>query len=132
MIVIDASALSKYVLKEPGWSSIEKYLYEAYSLDFALIESANAIWKAYYMNLISEKDAIKKLEALKIIFSKVLTVIDSSKFIGDAFSFAIENRTPIYDMLYIALAKQQNLPLLTSDNKQARIARKYDIEVIEV
>lgn len=46
MIVIDASSLAKYLLKERNWLSIEKYIEQGfYSLDHILKEVANAIWK---------------------------------------------------------------------------------------
>lgn len=48
MIVIDASALSKYVLKEEGWEEVRRFVRERrplYSVDHVLKECFNAIWK---------------------------------------------------------------------------------------
>jgi len=46
VIVIDASAITKYVLKEEHWEQVRNYLTaEPCSLDLALAEVSNAIWK---------------------------------------------------------------------------------------
>ena len=44
--MVDASAPAKYLLREPGWRSVERYLAEGvYSVDHVVKEVANAIWK---------------------------------------------------------------------------------------
>ena len=48
MIVIDASALAKYLLREEGWTRVSRYVRERrplYTVDHALKECANAVWK---------------------------------------------------------------------------------------
>ena len=48
MIVVDASALAKYALREEGWEVVAGYLKGArplYSVDHLLKEVANALWK---------------------------------------------------------------------------------------
>ncbi|WP_252900442.1 hypothetical protein [Vulcanisaeta sp. JCM 14467] len=46
MIVIDASALTAFILKEPGWQSLSKYIMNSVSVDHIIKEVMNAIWKA--------------------------------------------------------------------------------------
>ena len=43
--IIDSSALTKYAAKERDWAKIEGYLASADSLELALIETSNALWK---------------------------------------------------------------------------------------
>jgi len=45
--VIDSSALTKYLLKEKGWKKI--YFSKECSLDLAMKEVANAIWKRVFL-----------------------------------------------------------------------------------
>ena len=46
MIVIDASSLAKYLLRERNWEVIENYLVKTtYSIDHILKEVSNTIWK---------------------------------------------------------------------------------------
>ncbi len=45
MIVVDASTLAKVLLQEEGWEEVELTTKTA-TLDHALIEVLNAVWKA--------------------------------------------------------------------------------------
>jgi len=51
VIVIDASALAKYILKEPKWEIIERYLveYNVYSIDLIMKEILNAVEDCCYI-----------------------------------------------------------------------------------
>ncbi len=52
MIVIDASALTKYVLHEEGWEAVSTYIKGAkplYSVDHFVKEVGNAIWRYSYL-----------------------------------------------------------------------------------
>jgi len=64
VIVIDASILAAYILKEPGWEKLEQFIVHAFSVELIIKEVANSIWKAYYRELISRGDAKKKFDAL--------------------------------------------------------------------
>ncbi len=131
MIVIDASTLSKYVLKEKGWDSIEEYLLLGHSLELVQLETTNAIWKNYYLNRISKDDAIKKFQALQLLCEDVLILQSSAEYLDEAFKFSVQEKVPIYDMLYIMLALEEKANLLTSDENQAKLAKKLKIKVIK-
>ncbi len=46
MYFIDASAIVMYVVCEPGWEKVRKFLSEgAVTLDLAIKEVANALWE---------------------------------------------------------------------------------------
>ena len=48
MIVIDASSLVKYVLKEENWDAVSVYLRGSLvSVDYIALEATNAVWKEY-------------------------------------------------------------------------------------
>jgi len=130
VIVIDASALSKYILKEPGWEDIPCYLKKGVSVDHVLKEVANSIWKAYSRGHIGLEDAEIKYSALRKIADKVIEVIDQEKLMDKAFKIALNNAITVYDALYVALAEEERLPLLTSDGKQADIAEKLGVKVV--
>lgn len=46
-MVVDASALVVFLLKEPGWRELGNHLVNAVSLDMVVKEATNIIWKAY-------------------------------------------------------------------------------------
>ncbi len=133
MIVVDASALAKYLLRESGWRRVEDYLRgDAYTLDHVMKEVANAIWKhAVLRHVISVELALELYHALKSLASDVLVVEDQDKYLDKAFRIAVSEKVTVYDALYIAQALDKG-SLLTADEKQARAARKLGVETVTV
>ena len=131
MIVIDASALAKYLLREQGWRSIEHYLEKGvYSVDHVVKEVANAIWKhAVLRGAINAAKALELYRVLKMLLVGDVVIIESQeKYIDEAMRIALENRITLYDALYIAQALSKG-SLLTSDEGQARVAEKLGVKV---
>jgi len=129
VIVIDASILSKYLLQEPNWEEVKSYLSNSHSLDFVYIETANAIWKDNLMNKKTNKDSLIKYKALKILVEDVLVIHETKYVMEESFKIAIQEKVPVYDILYIILSLTENMKLITADKNQARIAEKYKVEV---
>jgi len=61
VIVIDASILAAYILKEPKWKRLEIFIVSSCSVDLIVKEVANSIWKAFHRGLISKDNADKKI-----------------------------------------------------------------------
>jgi predicted nucleic acid-binding protein len=55
---------------------------------------------------------------------KNITLEPEVKYIDKAFNIALEKEISIYDALYIALAVDKKMPLLTLDRKQKNVASK--------
>ncbi|MEM0027605.1 MAG: type II toxin-antitoxin system VapC family toxin [Ignisphaera sp.] len=133
MIVIDASALAKYLLREEGWRVVESYLLQpVYSVDHVVKEVANAIWKhAVLHRYISNDMALAIFSQLKkLIDEKIIIIEPQERYIDKAFSIALDNSISVYDALYIAQALENRRELLTSDSRQANIANKLGIKTI--
>ena len=136
MIVIDASSLAKYIIKEEGWTGVEKYLVnnQVYTLDLAVKEILNVIWKysvifrALSLNIAMEKYAI----LMNLIKNKIVSIDDEKRYLKEAFNIALRMKLTIYDALYVAQAIKLNAQLLTSDKDQARVARNLGLRVIFV
>jgi len=131
VIVIDASSLSKYILKEENWVEIEKYLLkDLYSVSHIVKEVANSIWKhTVIFKRFSQEEHIAAYQVLnKIISEEIIRIEGQEKYIDKAMNIAIENMITVYDSLYIAQALEYG-ELLTSDEKQAEIAEKLGIKV---
>jgi len=130
VIVIDASALAKYIFKEEGWREVRKALEgEAVSVDHAVKEVANAIWKKCAVLKLEPVDvAYKRYQLLhKIVREGVVALESESKYLEEAIKIAIENEITVYDSLYIAQALELRAQLLTSDAKQAQVAERLSI-----
>lgn len=64
--VVDASVLIKVLLKKPGWEKIELGTDTA-TLDYALVEGMNAIWKAVKRSRITEENAKSLVTVLRLL-----------------------------------------------------------------
>jgi len=127
--VIDASSLAKYILREDNWEKLRKYLeYEVYSLNIALVEISNAIWKHNVLyNRISRKEAMVAFETVKIL--KDIVIFESfENYLDNAMEISNDNKIPVYDALYISQA-QKHGRIITSDKLQREVADKMGIEV---
>jgi len=72
-----------------------------------------------------EDVAIKVLSDL--VKHEAMLVVNQDKYLIEAFKISIRNKITIYDSLFIALAKLNNLELVTSDRKQYEIAMKEGV-----
>lgn len=130
MIVIDASSLAKYILREENWAVIERYLRESdlCSITLALAEVSNAIWKHHVLyRSISHEEAEIMFKTLEMIKEDVVIFEPFENYLSDAVKIAVEKSVPIYDALYLAQAKKYG-SLLTSDEKQLEVAKKIGID----
>jgi len=121
--VVDASSLAKVLLQEEGWEEVDLTDRTA-TLDHALIETLNAVWKAAIQGRLSEEDAMERVEALKLIGSGLL-VFKAQDYFKRSIEIALAEKVTVYDAVYIALAEQLGAELQTSDAKQFLAAKKY-------
>nr|WP_084742605.1 type II toxin-antitoxin system VapC family toxin [Sulfurisphaera tokodaii] len=125
---MDASVLAKFVTKEKGWEKITEILKDAETLDFALVEVSNVVWKKVVLTReLTEQDAIKAVTIIKEYLPQLLTLNKSVNLIERAMEISVKEKIPIYDSLYIALAERKGSKLVTGDKKQHEIAKKYVI-----
>jgi predicted nucleic acid-binding protein len=131
VIVVDSSALSKYFLKEEEWMEVKEHIERvSISLEMALKEACNALWKRVRRGEVEEEVALNMVKA--IAEWEILKMADQRELMEEAFKVAVREELPLYDSLFIALAKMRGLPLLTSDERQAESASSEGVEVIKV
>lgn len=135
MIVIDASTLAKFILREENWERVYEVLSkETISVDHVVKEVANAIWKYYSIYKACSLDvAVKRFQLLRKIIDEELVSLESElKYLDKAFEIAAQNDISVYDALYIAQAITRSIPLATSDKRQADIAEKIKVQVVYI
>lgn len=133
MIVIDASALAKYILREQGWRDVESRMVEGvHSLDLVVKEVANTIWRHSIKLKRIEGDVAKEVfnVLMMLIKEKVILLDSQDKYIEQAFDLSLSHDITIYDALYIAQAKHIEAKLLTSDRYQAEVAERVKVETL--
>jgi predicted nucleic acid-binding protein len=118
--------LVKIITKEPGWEKLEELLRGGETLDLALVEVSNAIWKkTVLLGMMKYEDSIIALNAVKELLPQLLVVHKSVDFLQRAMEISLKEKIPIYDSLYIALAEDKGEKLITGDKKQYDVAIKY-------
>jgi predicted nucleic acid-binding protein len=118
--------LVKIITKEPGWEKLEELLTGGETLDLALVEVSNAIWKkTVLLGMMKYEDSIIALKAVKELLPQLLVVHESVDFLQRAMEISLKEKIPIYDSLYIALAENKGEKLITGDKKQHDVAIKY-------
>jgi len=119
--VIDASALAKYVNREEGWERVEEHLLRGcVTLDLALKEVANSLWKRVKRGDLGGGKAVEVVRAL--LENRIVRISPEQPLLVEALELSIKTGLTIYDSVYIALARRLGTELITSDRKQAEKA----------
>jgi len=122
-IVADSSALAAVIMEEEGWEQIASILSEniVYSVDFAWTECTNVLWKAR---------APERVERLKKTMDLVDRFKSSADYVNNALEISLEENIPIYDAIFVELAREEAAGLITRDARQGKVARKWEVDVI--
>ena len=129
MRVADSSALVKYYVREPGWERVRKVVLEGViTLELAVIEVANALWKKVLRSEMSFDLAREIVEDLTI--RRALPLEPCKPYVAEALRIAVEHGITVYDALFIAFALKKGLELVTADSKQAEVAEKLSIKAL--
>lgn len=128
MKVIDSSALIKYVSKEQGWELIKPHLHDASTIDLAIKELGNALWKKILKDEILLKEAKEILSECRLS----IKIADQINYLGKSLEIATENKITFYDSLFIAMALEERIEIVTCDRRQAEVAAKTGVVVIQI
>ena len=66
----------------------------------------------------------------ELVNNGVITLKPQDEVIDEAFSIALKYGITVYDALYVAYANKNKAHLLTSDKRQAEVAKKMGISVV--
>lgn len=127
MRVIDASALVKYLSREPGWRRVRELLAEGcVAPELLLKEAANSLWRRVRGGEISGGLAQQILgQARRVVDTRPQT----DELLAEAFTIALKVGLTVYDALYIALARHNRVGLITADIRQAEAAQAIGVTV---
>jgi len=113
--IIDASVALKWAMPEPDSDKAHALRAGAlFAPDLRLVECGNALWSASRRGIISTFDAetrLQKMSELPIGLTAAGTLTKS------ALSLALVLGHPIYGCIYLALAVDTDLPLVTADQR---------------
>lgn len=117
--VVDASVAAKWFVAESESVAAARVLQEDLTLaspDLLFAEVGNILWKKTRRGEISADAGQTILNALKRARIRIYRS-SSVQLLHLAFQLAVEAQTTFYDSLYVALAIQIGLPLVTADRR---------------
>ncbi|MEM4570793.1 MAG: type II toxin-antitoxin system VapC family toxin [Desulfurococcaceae archaeon] len=99
--------------------------YARHTLDLAIYEVANAVWKeCYLLGKIKIERAYKVIELVSRIFD-VLNLHSVKGFEKEVMDIAVKEGVTFYDASYMYMAMRNKLTLVTDDRKLMSVAGKY-------
>jgi len=127
--MLDASAVVPWFLQEPDSASARSLLGGNVSLhapDFMAIEVANTLWKR---NRRGELEGDDVVQAIATIAAMGIHWLPTAAAISSATRLALDLGHPVYDCLYLTLARSHGLPIATFDDRLRRAAGRLNIAV---
>ena len=131
MIVADASVIVSFVLEEPGWENYIDILEYCFTVDHAVKEVLNAIWKSYRNGVLSLEEAVLKSQVLKKMMNVNILLFNEVDLLDEAFKISLGHNITVYDALYIALALKLGKPFATLDLRQRRVAEALGLSLVD-
>jgi predicted nucleic acid-binding protein len=128
-IVVDASLAVQWYALEAGSLAAERLLTEEWRLsapDLMAVEAANAWWDKHRRGEMTRPDvelAVSRLSSVGIDWVPASTVLLR------AVRLALELRHPVYDCIYLVVARERGGRLATADTWLRRAARRMNITV---
>ena len=130
LVVLDASAGVRSATKGKNWDLVRRVTTQAqvvYAPGWYGIEVANALWKLVAHGDLRAVEAMGRLEiALDLVG---IQVEPSADLIHEALQDAVRLGHPVYDLLYVVIARRLGAALLTADRRLAAVAEKSGVEV---
>lgn len=114
-IVVDASIALKWVLEEPGSDAAEELLEKDLAApSLWLLEAGNALWRRTVRGELSQAEAEERLTELT---KAPVVSVPLEQDLPEAMRLAIQLNHPVYDCLYLALAKRLGTYVVTADTR---------------
>ena len=132
IVVLDASAAVEVVFNRKHVQLFQEHLAEAdwvISVDLFVAEVTNVFWKYHAFEDLPIDLCETSLErALKLIDNFELTI----DLYSEAFALSCQINHPVYDSMYLALARRKNAIFLTMDKKLQTQAKKLSIKSLSL
>jgi predicted nucleic acid-binding protein len=120
--IVDASVAVKWVVDEEGSDAAAALAdRELAAPEILLGECANALWSKSRLKEITPSEASERLE---VLCGAPVELVAVAMLVQDALQLALLLDHPVYDCLYLALAVQRGIPLITADRRCAKAANR--------
>lgn len=128
--IVDASVAVKWVVEEEFSDAARLLAGEAlYAPDLLYIECANILWKKAMKGDLTPSEAARALSELR---TSPVKIIVSAPVLERALAMAEVLRHPVYDCVYLALAAEKKMPLVTADERLVRVVAQRKLARVKV
>ncbi len=123
--VVDASVVVQYAITQQYTSAAKNLISQMYKgsrlciPEFCLLECTNVLWKAVRFDDLAIADASQIITELLHLPFQVEPV---APLLPNALQIGLTYQLAVYDSLYVALAQQLDVPLISVDERQVRAA----------
>jgi predicted nucleic acid-binding protein len=121
-LVADSSVAIKWFAWETQSDLAEAMLgseWRIHAPEFLWIETANGLWKKWRRKELSRIDVEQSVAKLRGVIDEWHTDRD---LVEDAAELSLELGHPVYDCLFLALARKLEMPVITADTRLLSIA----------
>ena len=130
-MILDSNVLIKLIVNEPNSEKARRRIREVieenfslYTIDIALAESLNALWKHVKLHRdLQKREAESAAKDLKELYDS-LNVITTRELLDEAIETALTWDITVYDSLYVTAAKKLRATLYTADQKLYNVSKK--------
>lgn len=129
--VFDASVAVKIFLpvEDAGRAETAAHRYTIVAPELVVVEATNAFWKYVRKGMTSLEDCLIAVRNL----SGFADLRPDRTLYPEALEIAAELDHPVYDCVYLALARRDKLPLLSADQRLLALARdRLGLETIDL
>ena len=127
--VLDASAALHVVMRLPTAEPVIDELEQANIVlapQLYFSETANALWKYVSHNQLSAEQAIERYQDVCALPDEA---ISDQTLALEALSLASANNHPVYDIIYVVLARRNACGVLTKDSRLAKLLESTGVMV---
>jgi predicted nucleic acid-binding protein len=133
VIVVDANVAAKWFLPEKGSAEAERLLSEARKIlapGLIRTEVASAITRKVRNEKTAPEDAIRLCRTwVRQLDEGVVTLVPDEEILDSAVRLSVEIKHALQDCLYLVVARQYDVPLITADKPFRDRAVAFDKRV---
>jgi predicted nucleic acid-binding protein len=133
-VVVDSSVAIKWFVVEPYSDEAQAILdgYKAGEInllapDLINAEVGNIVWKKHRLQNLDVEDAQEIINTFKTLG---FTFTSSIALLGEAYKIAVTHDRTVYDMMYVALSKQEECQFITADERMVNAIGTHFPEVV--
>ena len=123
--VLDASAVIRLICADPtaaAWAPALAAAALVMAPELMLTEVANTLWKLQRADRLAGLDPQRLLADARDLIDEV---IPDRQLHAEALALACHLKHPVYDCLYLALARREAATLITADRRLQQIGRAH-------